>query len=335
MLGLLKDTLPKGYDTAEHFNQVGDTFIASNSLTIVYAPAGHGKSYALTQVIGSEEAIEHKVFLDFDNNAYSFKEHCLKYNIEYVNMDYVQEPAEPVKQRIARDDKKNKKPEWPEIIPFKVKVILDALPRRTTVVFDSLSSMKNEDPTGKVMADILYALAKLAGRYNINIVVIDHATKTRDKFGKVVDFKIEGNESFKTKPAASVVRYDIADLKNPAAGGTFTVMKSRLDTVRIGDKFNIVKEPTLKDAILRLAETKVWADIKIGNRITQSDFTNATKNEKYKFIRKFQEQMFHSEKEHSKAPTHLKWRLPGQYLNLDGEQCEEIQVSKFQFDHTS
>jgi len=293
MTGFLSEALPSGYNSAEYFTQLGDTPFAANALNLVFAPQGAGKSYATVNMCGLNPEMERIAYLDFDENSASFRDHCNSQNVEYVNMSYIGKP-----NLKAKKDSK-----WPIELPERLLTVILALRAGDTVIIDSLSSMVPEmDSMNTNVSKYMYSLASIAKKYKLCIVVIDHATIIRDKLGKEVDFKIEGSQSGKLKATAAACRYDAAKQLDKKAGGTFTVVRSRLDTVNVQQQFKIGKTRTVSDAIAFLVSRKLDKDI------TQSDFTKATCNTRDLWVRGFVGIIY--EADLIERTTYLRYRVP-------------------------
>ena len=268
MIGILQNKLSKEYFVAKDYKRIGKLPYATNSLSLVHAPQGYGKSYAVASQLGQELEAEVVVYLDFDYNSRILQQHCYKRNIEYVNMT------------AGEDDS------YVELYN-----VLKIIPKGAVVIVDSLASVfpANVDINNSAsVATHMYKLSGMAVTSDLSIILIDHSTKQRDiKTGKT-GFKIEGSESGKLKAVAMALSYSPKEIKNPEKGGIFTVEKSRLEGIRTGDSFSLGVQKTLEDA-------KKF--IKGRGAITQTEFSVITKNSRDLWIRDFKLAMYTEHKD--------------------------------------
>ncbi len=293
MRGFLSGKLAKGYDHAENFYKRGLTPFATNAVSIVHAPQGSGKSYAVAKLCGHEADMTNVAYLDFDQNSRTFANFCLSNGVEYVNMDNVPSQALRGKGSIKANKQSNEAFPWPTELPMELKSVCMVLSKDDTVIIDSLSSMVPDiDAMSTQVSKVFYSLASVAKYYKITIIVIDHSTEIRNKDGKVVDFKIEGSKSGKLKATASAIRYEADDKTKLENGGTFTVERSRIEELRIGDTLSIHRTKTIDDALEAIQAMGIWTDVAAGIPITAKQFGVATKNSRDKWIRDFKLNLF-------------------------------------------
>ena len=192
-------------------------------LHLGYAPSGARKSYSfayLASLTGKQV-----IYFDLEENPSGLDEYCKSLNIQYT---YAEEPS------TLMNDLLNK--------------IFDC--NNYLFIFDSFSYFINDAGSNNNATDtakIIKKSQKLSRVLGATVVIIDHATKLYLE-GKMISFKIEGNESGKKKPLDILFRIEPMDFSNYKGDVKFIVEKSRCKDLHVGNiKFVNSYEKYIKD----------------------------------------------------------------------------------------
>ena len=225
---LLTKVLGNGYGDIEPLTQVGKAPIFFDSLALIYAPDGYGKSWQSASLLGTmSNDSTWVIYLDADgSNGKKFAQHCRSKGVEYVSV-----------ANVDSNEKTGLK---------KIKSIISNISKQSdknmVFIVDSLTSLNDGGRINNAedISPILYDINEFAQQTGHAIVVIDHATRRYGDDGTVRGFKLEGNEGGKKRPTSSVLRYEPTNVDKPQLGGTFTVERSRdADKFKLGDEFLI------------------------------------------------------------------------------------------------
>jgi len=214
----------EGADKAAELKLIGKAPIFKGAVNLLYAPPGYGKTWNTASMLG-QLAPEHKhVLIDSDgSNGIEFVDFCKRYGTTYINLH----------RAIEIIDKKS----WgANGVKSDLERVIDIIERMADEVdlfiIDSFGSVNGsgEINNAEKVAPTLYRLNHLAEKYDIGILLIDHATmESRAK--KMDAFKIEGNASGKKKACACVIKF--LPMGEADKGGEFIIEKSR--------NFNLLK----------------------------------------------------------------------------------------------
>lgn len=267
---------------------VPNTNFLFGGLNIVYGVDGSGKSWQVSAGLKNSEA--NNFYLDTDgSNGQLFVNHCIQNNVYYVLIDSIEKLA---------GNKLIKKITMAIITISQTMTIL-----KNVIVIDSLTSIADGLGINNAedISPTLYELNKLAAKYNIALILIDHATENNDLPGK---FKLEGNAGAKRRATVTVNRYVPIDKKNPSKGGTFTCERARGNSSNITTgKTHVVSSTNFNDA-LEFIINKI--PVLKTNGITKSDFTLATKHTRNIWVRDYFDQLFDVTKKNRKTILTLK-----------------------------
>lgn len=289
----ISQILCKGFDDLKNLENISNTPFFYGGLNIVYGKAGSGKSWQLAKLISktNDEAII--VYLDSDgSNGGKFVNHCKSNNIIYASIG----------KELIKDIEWNSLSNLKKVIVAMNK-IHSRINCRIIFIIDSLSSILEgaDINNSQNISPILYKLNNKAEELDCSIVIVDHSTNKTDlRDGKIVDFKIEGNESAKLRATCSVCKYIPFDYNSPDIGGKFIVERSRdQDLVKKSSEYNVENiDPNLI--------AYEWFKEKIGfDEITKSTLTSKTKNKKDLWLRDYIKKMFTSSQDGNKTTMKL------------------------------
>jgi hypothetical protein len=268
--------LPDGYNNVSDLKIVEGTNFLYGGLNLVYGVDGTGKSWQIAKCFTSEA-----VYIDTDgSNGSAFKEHCEQHQVHYINNDTVETMEISGTQN-------------PTII-MKVLGLIELIKTNNTeqsiFIVDSLSSI-NEGGNinnSEDISPIMYTMNNFAEKFNIAIILIDHATEGKDYQD---GFKLEGNAGAKRRSTVTVNRYLPHSKPYPELGGTFVCERAR------GNQDGLSKGSTVVIHSVTIKDAKEWIICKFpellkGKTITSSDFTKATKHNKDLWIREYRDSIF-------------------------------------------
>jgi len=202
--------------------------VAFPGLTLFHGLSGSLKSFS-SVIIASKLDYDYRFYLDFEGNSVDLKTHCLKHNVNYLNLAYGgKQELRMFLTDIAKFSEKNK-----------ILVIVDSFSRVFTEPVNETHKIDS------VFKELKY----LCTDNNYSLLIIDHSRKL--EFGGI---DIRGGDN-KKKFADVVISSNNADLKTFTAN--IELEKSRLSAFTVGSKFSIkTSTKELKQEFIDLIKQK-------------------------------------------------------------------------------
>lgn len=279
---IIKEAGLKGLELEAPVNsRVGEAPILDNGLNLLYAPASYGKSY--TSVAIAVESKLPSLFIDLESNGKMFIDHCRRNGVEYVYAGSAENILESVLEMVKKIKEKHSK---------------------AFIIIDSYSDLFPDDE-GKMAQ---YAQKKL-GEINrffmreveFPVLLLDHATESRNQEGNVTGFKIEGNKSGKHKKTLTILRLETIG-KNIENGTFITVERSRnQDELTIGHTQHYRRTDYLKKKLQALIE-----EGKLKAEFTATELKGCTSGDDRKLWQTEKEEIAYIERKEGKKEY---WKL--------------------------
>ena len=253
---------------------VPETNFLFGGLNLIYAPDSYGKSWQLCVAV--KNSLVTNFYLDTDgSNGKAFSDHCINNNTFYVGATAIETNKGSnlfEKTVTAINDIGETMKE------LKIVIIIDSL----TSLIEGIGINNAED-----ISEPLYNLNRLAAKYDAALILIDHATENTKHLN---GFKLEGNAGAKRRTTVTVNRYLPIDPKKPEKGGTFVCERARgnISDIAINSK-HTVHSVTIKEALKFML--KKFPELKTKG-ITQTHFTETTKNKNTLWLREYRDRLF-------------------------------------------
>lgn len=232
-------------------SRVGEAPILDNGLNLLYAPASYGKSY--TSIAIAVESGLPSLYIDLESNGKMFIDHCKRNGVGYVYAGNAKDVIGTIRKMVKE-----------------VKERYD----KAFIIIDSYSDLFPDDE-GKMAA---YAQKKLKGVHRffmreveLPVLILDHATESRNQEGEVTGFKIEGNKSGKHKKTLTILRLETIG-ENIENGTIVTVERSRnQDELPVGHTQQYKRTEYLKQKLQALIKKG-----KLNAEFTATDLKDCT-----------------------------------------------------------
>lgn len=262
-------------------SRVGEAPILDNGLNLLYAPASYGKSY--TSVAIAVESGLPSLYIDLESNGKMFIDHCRRNGVEYVYAGN------------AKD-----------VMATIIKMVKEVKERygKAFIIIDSYSDLFPDDE-GK-MATYAQKNLKDVHRFfmrevELPVLILDHATESRNIDGEFTGFKIEGNKSGKYKKTLTILRLETIG-RNIENGTFVTVERSRnQDELPVGHTQQYKRTEYLKQKLQALIK-----EGKLNTEFTATDLKGCTSGGDRKLWQKEKEEIAYIERKEGKKEY---WKL--------------------------
>ncbi len=307
MKNILSEMFPTGYGKVTDLERVGNTNFLYGGLNIVYGLEGSGKSW---QIVASDFGDNEVIYLDTDgSNGTLFAKHCEDHDVHYIDSSTIMDLNKAFIDNY--NEQRDKNFVHGQLTTFqKVFILLVSLVdnyryknhksymnkklSKPVFIMDSFSSMSEgaKINNSEDISNMLYPFNHVAERLGICLILIDHATRNSERDH---GFKLEGNEGGKKRTTVTVNKYLPTYPNEPELGGSFLCERARgnLSGLKIGDSAN-VSSVNISNALAWLEKRYPKA---LDDEISKTDFTKKTRNEKDKWVRAFEGELFNKKSE--------------------------------------
>ena len=278
---LLAEDFGEDHDVVKPLERVTGTTFIYGGLNLVYGVEGAGKSHQLVKLLSKVAKTNYVIYFDTDGaNGKNFVNHCRSNNVHYMKQEtiipYLKDETSTLLDASLRAIEtliKRKRGKNPD---SKIVIVLDS--------FMSMAGGQEINNAEKV-APILYKLNHHAEKLDYCLIVVDHATKTFSKDGKVHGFKLEGNEQGKLRTTVTASKYTPFSYSNPQKGGTFELVRTRGDRdgsetlIEVKGVETNTQPVNKKDRLVEWLKSKKPKWLEEG--MTQRELTRATQTSKW------------------------------------------------------